>query len=138
MSAVTELRLRNQLAELRRLSEWIGELARVNQWPPSLAHAVELSLVEWVTNVISYAYPDSQEHWITVRLDTDASKVRAEVVDEGIAFNPLTYPPVDISAPLEQRAIGGLGVHMMRKLMDEVEYCRKGERNIVTMIKRRE
>ena len=137
MSAVSELRLRNQLAELQRLSEWIAEAARVNQWPRSLAHAVELALVEWVTNVISYAYPNSQEHWLTVRLETGASEIRAEVVDEGNAFNPLTHPPVDINAPLEQRAIGGLGVHMMRKLMDEVKYCRNGERNIVTMIKRR-
>jgi anti-sigma regulatory factor (Ser/Thr protein kinase) len=138
MSAVSELRLRNQLAELQRLSEWISESARVNHWPQSLAHAVELALVEWVTNVISYAYPNSQEHWLTVRLESGASEVRAEVVDEGIAFNPLTHPPVDINAPLEQRAIGGLGVHMMRKLMDEVKYCRKDERNIVTMTKRRE
>jgi anti-sigma regulatory factor (Ser/Thr protein kinase) len=44
---------------------------------------------------------------------------------------------VDITAPLEQRAIGGLGIHMMRKLMEEVEYRREGERNIVTMIKKR-
>jgi anti-sigma regulatory factor (Ser/Thr protein kinase) len=137
MSAVSELRLRNQLAELRRTSEWVGEFARANQLPPALAHALELSLVEWVTNVISYAYPDAREHWITIRLAIDTNEVRAEVTDDGRGFDPLTYPPVDTSAPLEKRAVGGLGIHMMRKLMDDVEYRREGERNIVTMVKRR-
>ena len=65
-----------------------------------------------------------------------AGQARAEVEDDGREFDPLTRPPVDTSAPLEQRGIGGLGVHMVRQLMDSVEYRRVTGRNILTMTRR--
>lgn len=137
MSAVSEFRLRNQLAELRRVGERVLEFAQANQLPQNMAQAIDLSLVEWITNIISYAYPDSLEHWIDVRLALTSGEVRLEVADDGRVFNPLNHPPVDTSAPLETRPIGGLGIHMMRRLMDRVEYRREGGRNVVTMVKAR-
>lgn len=135
MSAVSEFRLRNQFAELRRVGERVQEFAQAQQLPQNIAQAIDLSLVEWITNIISYAYPDAREHWIDVRLAMTPGEVRLEVTDDGREFNPLNHPPVDTDAPLETRPIGGLGIHMMRKLMDRVEYRREGAKNIVSMSK---
>jgi len=69
-------------------------------------------------------------------METADGEVRVEVIDGGKQFNPLTLPPVDVAAPLETRPIGGLGIHMMRQLMDTVEYRRERDTNILLLIKR--
>ena len=86
--------------------------------------------------MISYAYDDSQEHWITVRFLSAPGQAGVEVEDDGRDFNPLTRPPVDVSAPLEERGVGGLGIHMITKFMDDVEHRRVDGRNILTLKRR--
>ena len=136
MNLVAEYRLRNDPAELRQIEKWIQSFAEAAQLSPAARNAFDLALVEWVTNVISYAYEDAREHWITVRFLTAPGEACVKVEDDGRAFDPMTLPPVDTKAPLEQRATGGLGVHMIRQLMDSVEHRRTGERNILTMTRR--
>lgn len=136
MNIVSEHRLRNALPETRRIESWVGEFARRVGLSAETQHAFDLSLVEWLTNIISYAYDDAREHWITLRFLVGEGEARVEVEDDGREFNPLTLPPVDTSAPLETRPIGGLGIHMVRRLMDQVLYRRDNGQNILTLIKR--
>jgi anti-sigma regulatory factor (Ser/Thr protein kinase) len=95
-----------------------------------------LALVEWLTNVVAYSYEDEAEHRIRVRLTREDDCVRVEVQDDGRRFNPLEHPPTDISIPLAEKPIGGLGIHMIRHLMDSVHYKRRGGKNVLTMTKR--
>ena len=104
--------------------------------PAGVHQAADLALEEHVTNVLKYAYSDSASHEIRVRLSCNAQALLVEVEDDGRAFNPLDLAPVDISAPLEQRPIGGLGIHLMRQFMDALDYRREGGRNILRMTKR--
>ena len=138
MNLVAEYRLRNVPAESRQIEEWIRSFAEVAKLSPAAQNAFDLALVEWVTNVISYAYAydDAGVHWIDVRFLAGSGLARVEVEDDGREFNPLTLPPVDTSVPLEQRRIGGLGVHMVREFMDSVEYRREAGRNILTLTRR--
>ncbi len=136
MNLVAEYRLRNDPSEVRQIEAWIRSFAEAAHLSPAARNAFDIALVEWLTNVISYAYDDAQEHWIAVRFLNSPGQARAEIEDDGREFNPLTLPPVDTAAPLEQRAIGGLGVHMVRQLMDSVEYRRVAGRNILTMTRR--
>lgn len=136
MNLVAEYRLRNDPTESRQIEGWIQSFTEAARLSPAARNAFDLVLVEWITNVISYAYDDAREHWITVRFLTSPGQARVEVEDDGREFNPLTLPSVDTGAPLEQRAIGGLGVHLVRQLMDSVEYRRAGGRNILTMTRR--
>ena len=136
MNLVAEYRLRNDLAEARRTEEWLKSFAEAAQLSPAARNAFDLALTEWITNVISYAYEDDQEHWISIRFLTAPSRARVEVEDDGRAFNPLTLPPVDTTVPLEQRPVGGLGIHMIRQLMDSVEYRRADGRNFLTLTRR--
>ena len=136
MNLVAEYRLRNDPAESRRIEEWMKSFAEAAHLSSEARNAFDLALVEWITNVISYAYGDAREHWIAVRFLTSPGQARVEVEDDGREFNPLELPPADTTVPLEQRGIGGLGVHMIRQFMDSVEYRREEGRNILTMTRR--
>jgi len=136
MTIVSEHRLRNDPGEARQVGAWVEAFARQAGLSAEVQNALDLSLVEWVTNVISYGYEDKHEHSITLRFKAEAAEVCVEVEDDGKEFNPLLHPPADTTAPLETRSIGGLGIHMMRKLMDVVQYQRANGRNIVTLRKR--
>jgi anti-sigma regulatory factor (Ser/Thr protein kinase) len=133
MKLVAEYRLRNDPAESSRIEGWMNTFAEAAQLSPEARNAFDHALVEWITNVISYTHEDGREHWILVRFLASRDQARIVVEDEGREFDPLALPPVDTSAPLEQRPIGGLGVHMIRRLMDSVEYRRESGRNILTM-----
>jgi serine/threonine-protein kinase RsbW len=73
-----------------------------------------------------------------VRLSAEPGEIKAEVEDDGEPFNPLEAPEPDTEKSLEERTIGGLGIHLVRKLMDRLEYKREGERNLLTVRKYRE
>jgi anti-sigma regulatory factor (Ser/Thr protein kinase) len=136
MNLIAEHRLRNDLSEMRQIEQWIQTFAQAARLSPAARNAFDLALVEWITNVISYAYADAVGHWITIRFLASPDQARVEVEDDGRPFNPLSLPTVDTSVPLDQRPIGGLGVHMVRNLMDSVEYRRAEDRNILTMTRR--
>lgn len=138
MNLIAEHRLRNDPAEAKQIERWVHTFSEAARLSPAARNAFDLSLVEWITNIITYAYIDSGEHWITVRFFADSSHARAEIEDDGRPFNPLDLPPVDTSAPLEQRGIGGLGIHLIRTLMGSVDYRRADGRNRLTLTRARQ
>jgi anti-sigma regulatory factor (Ser/Thr protein kinase) len=138
MNLVAEYRLRNDLAESRQIEGWMNSFAEAARLSSAARIAFDTALVEWITNVITYAYDDAREHWIVVRFLASPGQARVEIEDDGRAFNPLERPPVDTTARLEGRAVGGLGIHMIRQFMDAVEYRRADGRNILIMTRRTE
>jgi sigma-B regulation protein RsbU (phosphoserine phosphatase) len=131
-----ETKLHNKFSELRRLNQTLMEFGQHHGLATTLVHDLNLALEEILTNIISYGYTDNREHEITVSLSAQPGEVRAEVQDDGQPFNPLEVPEPDTTKPLEERAIGGLGIHLVRKLMDGLEYKRQGERNFLTIKKK--
>ena len=97
------------------------------------SHNMKVALDEILTNIISYAYDDAKEHIIVIRLSLDQEKWTVEVEDDGRPFNPLNAPEPDTKQLLGERPIGGLGIHLVRKLIDELEYRRQNDRNILVM-----
>ncbi len=99
---------------------------------------LELALEEALVNICTYAYREPPRD-VTVRLLRDDRRFAVELVDEGIPFDPLEEaPPPDLSSGLEDRAVGGLGVLLIRRVTDEVHYRREGERNILSLVLNRE
>jgi anti-sigma regulatory factor (Ser/Thr protein kinase) len=133
-----EIVLKNRPKEKPRLLRAFEAFAAEHRLPAKARQAADLALEEHVTNVLNYAYADSALHEIRVRLSCDEHVLHVEIEDDGQAFNPLAVPPVDTSIPLEQRPLGGLGIHLMRQFMDALEYRREGGRNILRMTKRLE
>jgi len=114
--------LRNDLSEIARVQSLVEERAAEWALSPSSLNAINVSLDEVLTNIISYGYDDdSEQHSIEVRvaLETDG-QVTVEVADDGRPFNPLAMPQPDTHAAIDERPIGGLGIHLVLRLMDDV------------------
>ena len=127
--------VRNDLAELERVGRAVGEFWSERALPVELQAVVHLAIEEMLANVILHGYRDQQEHHIAVSLEAEGGEVRVAIDDDGVPFNPLEAPEPDLSAPLENRRIGGLGIHLVRKQMDRLVYQRRGARNYLVMTK---
>jgi serine/threonine-protein kinase RsbW len=133
-----ELRLEPLLSEIPRLIEWIEARCAAAGVAGDIGMKLALALEEAVANVIRHGLqgtptPDR----IAVRLEIGCAMVAAEVVDNGRPFDPIGAPPPDLSLPLSERQPGGLGIHLMRQLMDGVDYRRSGDSNILRVRKAR-
>ena len=127
--------LRNDLAEIPRLSEFVDAFCAPLAPTPKDVPALQLALEEAVTNVINHGFADGQPHTFTVELAAADRRVTVIITDDAPAYNPLARAEVDIKLPLEHRPIGGLGVHLVKKLMDSARYERRDGRNILTFVR---
>jgi len=134
--AQAHLKARNDLSELSRLSEFLGTFFTRNGLPEDLVGDFELALEEVFVNAVMHGYPDGGEHEISVSVALDDGVVNLTVEDDGLPFNPLEAPLVDLDLPFEQRGIGGLGIHLVKGLMDNLEYTRAEGRNRLVMRKK--
>jgi len=130
------LKLDNSLAALAQLHAAIGEFCRRRAIHSDIEFKVDLALEEVFTNIVRHGYDDNDPHEIVVRLHGDREKVRITIDDDGRHFNPLMAPAVDLNAALSERRVGGLGVHLVRRLMDQVRYQRRAGGNRLTLVKR--
>jgi anti-sigma regulatory factor (Ser/Thr protein kinase) len=128
--------LTNKPGDRQRLVEQLHAFAREVQLPKAALQAADLALEEHLTNVINYSYEDKQTHEILVRLEIEGGALLVEVFDDGRPFDPLQRPEVDTTVPLDEKPIGGLGVHLMRKFMDELDYRREDGKNVFRMRKK--
>jgi len=133
--ALIEFRLVNRSSELQRLASELEQFAQNHRIPEPDIHAFSLSLDELVTNTIAYGYDDQGPHEIRVRLTLANGRLSAEVEDDGRPFNPLTAPQPDLTSAVEDRPVGGLGIHLVRSLMDHVDYRRESGKNHLMMRK---
>lgn len=105
---------------------------------PRVFGTVQLALDEWLANVINHAWSEAGPHRGEVTLVLDDGRLVLAIKDDGPAFNPLERAAPDLDSPLEERAIGGLGIHLIRSMMDEVRYARNQGQNVLTLVKRLE
>jgi serine/threonine-protein kinase RsbW len=102
--------------------------------PPRQSYALSLAFEELLTNVVNHGYAgrDTAGERMTVELRREGTRVLARIEDGGVAFDPTAAPDVDLDLDLEERRIGGLGVHLVRTLVDELAYRRQDGRNVIT------
>ena len=132
MSTSYSLTLTNELSELKRISEAVENFGEVNALSPKDIFQINLALDEVITNIISYAYEDSACHEIVVTLELSDQKLMITVIDDGRLFNPLQIPPLDLTESLEERQVGGLGIHFVRQVMNHVAYeCEEGRNKLL-------
>lgn len=131
-----ELAIANRLDELGRASAWLDRVADSLDLSPEMRFRLDLGLTEAVTNVVAYAYRDSAEHEIRIRLRADGVGVTLEVEDDGVAFDPLQAERPPVPSSLAEAPIGGLGIHLIRSMLDECHYRREAGRNRLTMVAR--
>ena len=127
--------IRNDTTEIPRLAELIEEFGEKNELPQKVVFYVNLALDELLTNVISYGYKDDQQHDITVDLKLEERVLTTLVWDDGEPFNPIIAQEPDVQLPIDERPVGGLGLLLVKRMMDQVEYHRIGDRNCLSLRK---
>ena len=127
--------LHNDVQQIPQLADFIETVASEMQLSQSLAMGLNLALEEAVTNVIMYAYPKGADGLVDVEAIIREHSLEFIITDSGTPFDPTAAPLVDITKPASERPIGGLGIHLVRQLMDQVRYERRGNQNVLSMIK---
>jgi len=134
--AAMEVTLVNRPSELERLISIVERFAEEHRIPDRDVHSLSLALDEIITNTISYGYDDQDPHKIQVRISLLNGRLTAEVEDDGRPFDPLTAPTPDLTSAIEERPVGGVGIHLVRSLMEQVDYRRISNKNHLIMTKR--
>jgi sigma-B regulation protein RsbU (phosphoserine phosphatase) len=133
-----QLQVRNQIAEIDRVNADFNEFADQQRISSPIRQKVNMLFDELLNNIISYAFADNADHQIDIDVELVQRRLTINIADDGTPFDPFLVADPDTSLPIEERSVGGLGIHLVRKLMDEVGYERQGNKNIVTLIKRLE
>lgn len=124
---------------LDEIREFVGEVARAGGFSEREIYNIQLASDEAASNIIEHAYAGISNGTLEVSCEVKNGVMTIILVDHGAPFDPSEIPTPDLTADLSERKIGGLGIYLMRKLMDEVHYKAEPEknRNTLTMIKRK-
>ncbi|MDA3944754.1 MAG: ATP-binding protein [Bacteroidetes bacterium] len=125
----------NQLKELETISQYLEELA--GGWDLSVPFTMKLTLAleEAFTNIVNYGFRDDESHEIALVFEKQNNRLFISLIDDGIPYDPTLTTDPDINLSAEERKIGGLGIFLIRKMMDKVSYQRIGKNNVLKMEK---
>ena len=133
--STTEIRIVNEMSEIEQVVELVASFGASHQVSNSVIVALKVSLDEVLNNIISYGYDDTRRHDIEVRLAVGSGGVEVIVEDDGKPFDPLA---VATPRPRSQSEVGGVGLHFVRSLMDQLEYSRRDGVNRLRLVKKLE
>lgn len=131
-----ELVLKNEISEISRLAVFVEEIGEDLQLSPSLVMNLNLVLEEAVSNIILYAYPKKMDQDISVEVQKTEDSLIFIITDNGVPFDPTQVTEADVTLSAEERPIGGLGIFLIKKIMNEVEYQRIDGANVFTLKKK--
>jgi sigma-B regulation protein RsbU (phosphoserine phosphatase) len=132
---ILQLRICNQLDEIERVNSEFNDFCKQNHIADSIRQKMNLVFDELLNNIISYGFEDGQEHEIEIDCRLVGDLLKITITDFGVPFNPFEQPEPDTSKSLQEREIGGLGIHLVRKLVDDVHYERLIDKNVVQIEK---
>lgn len=127
--------IENDISEISKLAVFIDELGEEMNLTPELIFNLNLVLEEAVSNVILYAYGEEKHKEISLMANMSDGNLVFVLADSGKEFDPTKVPDADITLSAEEREIGGLGIFLIRQIMDKVDYQRIEEKNVLTMRK---
>jgi anti-sigma regulatory factor (Ser/Thr protein kinase) len=123
---------------LDEIREFVGDIARTGGFGPKDVYNIQLATDEAASNIIEHAYEGVSDGVLDLSCGMESDAIKIILIDYGAPYDPSVVPVPDIKADLSERKIGGLGIFLMRKLMDEVHYePRNDKSNVLTMIKRK-
>ena len=133
--AVFHIMVRNDSCEIARVNQEFQKFAEEHGIPVDVGRRISILFDDLLSNVISYAFPDDASHEIEIGAELATNRLTVTISDDGIPFNPLGAGTPDTSLSLDKRAMGGLGIHLIRHLVDDMSYQRRNERNVLTLVK---
>jgi len=136
MTVQKTIKLKNSIKEIQKINQFLDEFGKQQNLTIQTRQALNLSLEEIFTNIVLHGYNHEEDHKITIQFNYSDGSLFIFIEDEGIPFNPLEVARPNINAALEDRQVGGLGIHLVRSLMDQVTYKREDNKNILTLKKK--
>ena len=127
--SVFERTFANDLSELEQVTEEALAFAERFEMSAAAGYSLRLSIEEIATNILKYAYEDTAPHRILLRAEMLPEQIHLSLEDDGREFDPLTVPEPNTDLPLEERSVGGLGIHLIRKFALRTRYQRLNGRN---------
>lgn len=128
--------LANDISEISRLYEFIEELGNDFSLSPDIVFNLNLVLEEAVVNIINYAYPKEEHESIYLSARMHEGSIVLVLTDTGKEFDPTAAPEADVTLSADDRQIGGLGIFLIRQIMNEVKYERIEGKNVLTLEKK--
>ena len=128
-----KLVLKNEISEIDTLAVFVRELGEELGLTSDLVFNLNLVLEEAVSTVILYAYSKEEQQEISLSVTASDNDLVFMLIDSGKEFNPAQAPDADVSLPAEERRIGGLGIFIIRQIMNKVEYQRIDGKNVLTL-----
>lgn len=127
--------LTNNSAELEELQRQLQSVLQATGIRLSIISAINVALGEWLENIIQYAYADGGTHRISVDCRIGAAEIVLQITDDGRPFDPCSYPALELRPVSSQTAQTGRGIHLIRHLVERLEYRRQGTNNVVSLSK---
>lgn len=122
--------------EIAKLDAAFAGFADAQGLPASVRRSLHVALDELLSNVVAHGFAGREGGEVTVEAVLHSDRVCVTFTDDGAPFDPLGAAIPDTALPAEERRIGGLGIHLVRRIMDEVSYHRRADRNVVVLTKR--
>jgi anti-sigma regulatory factor (Ser/Thr protein kinase) len=127
--------LKSDLSELETLCRHLNQFGEIAGLSEACIHDMNICLDEMFTNIVSYGFEDDLEHSISFTINLDNLELTLIIEDDGIPFNPLEKKEPETPPDLIDVRIGGLGIHIVRKIMNAISYKRESNKNKFTMTK---
>lgn len=133
--AERHLILHNDISQIPQLAEFVEAIASEAKLEQGLAMSLNLGLEEAVSNVILYAYPEGADALVDVEAVIWKDRLDFVITDSGVPFDPTAVSDPDLSLDVSERPVGGLGIYLVKSIMDQVSYTRENGKNILSMTK---
>ncbi len=131
-----ELQILNKIPEIERVCNSITTFSRQHSIDEKIISNLYLAIDELLTNIIRYGYRDEKDHTIYVRCTIEKELLTLQIEDDSYPFDPNKAPIPDLTNDLENRKIGGLGIYLVKNMMDDVKYVTKNGKNTLTLTKK--
>jgi len=133
--AEVKVTVKNRIEDLLRVNALFESFATQHDINGRLRYHLLVSIEEILTNIIKYGFDEEGVHPIHITFRRVEEQIEMEFEDRGREFNPLEIGEPDLDSPIEDRQLGGLGIHLVKKMVDEAKYRREGDRNILLLRK---
>jgi len=125
----------NQMSELTKVADFLDNLGEEWGITAALVFSLNLVLEEALTNIVLYGFDDGNQHTIEIDFDKDGDELTITLIDDGVQYDPTLKADPDLTLSAEERPIGGLGIFLIKKIMDKVEYQHKENKNFLILTK---